>query len=181
MNSWKNYLLILVAVLSFASCGSSEPEYADPEVHEKTEQLKEQYTPLIAGAWHYENVADKQRFFERLTFLADGTLTGMRKWQKRSLVTINGDQHYTDWEDVEQMNGSFTGYWRLQWERDEKGEGHDMISLYARYDDPANDNLAYSHIMLFDYADETTLRLQSYFPGDDGWTVYQRGDSEPSF
>ena len=181
MKSWINYLLIVVAVVSFVSCGSSEPEYADPEAREKTEQLKEQYTPLITGTWHYEKVGDKQRFFERLTFQADGTLTGMRKWQKRSLVTINGNQHYTDWEDVEQMNGTFTGNWRLQWERDEKGEGRDMIDLYARYDDPANEYIAYSHITPFGYADEATLRLQGYFFDDDGWTLYQRGDAEPSF
>ncbi len=157
MKSWINYLLILVALVLFVSCGSSEPEYADPEAHEKTEQLRGQYTPLITGTWHFEKATDKQRFFERLTFQADGKLTGMCKWQKRSLVTINGDQHYTDWEDVEQMNGTFTGDWRLQWERDEKGEGHDMLDLYARYDDPANEYLAYSHITLFGYADEATL------------------------
>ena len=176
----KQIILFLLLAITVVSCGSSEPEYADPEAHEKTEQLKERYTPLITGTWHYENITDKQRFFERLTFQADGTLTGMRRWQKRSLVTINGNQYYTDWEDVEQMNGTFTGNWRLQWERDEKGEGHDMISLYARYDDPSNDNLAYSHIAPFGYADAATLRLQGYFYGDDGWTVYQRGDAEPT-
>ena len=49
MKSWINYLLIVVAMLSLASCSSSEPEYADPEAHEKTEQLREEYTPLITG------------------------------------------------------------------------------------------------------------------------------------
>ena len=34
MNKAK-YLFLLIATLAFASCGSDEPRYADPEVHEK--------------------------------------------------------------------------------------------------------------------------------------------------
>jgi len=29
-------LFLLIAALAFASCGSDEPRYADPEAHEKT-------------------------------------------------------------------------------------------------------------------------------------------------
>ena len=94
------FLLLLIVVLAFASCGSDEPRYADPEAHEKTVQLNEQYGPLMVGTWHYENISDTQCYFERLTFQADGTLTGMRKWQTRKLVTIDGEQRYTDWENV---------------------------------------------------------------------------------
>ena len=91
------FLLLLIVVLAFASCGSDdEPRYADPEAHEKTVQLNEQYGPLMVGTWHYENISDTQCYFERLTFQADGTLTGMRKWQTRKLVTIDGEQRYTD-------------------------------------------------------------------------------------
>ena len=61
-------------------------------------QLNEQYGPLMVGTWHYENISDTQRYFERLTFQTDGTLTGMRKWQTRKPVTIDGEQRYTDWE-----------------------------------------------------------------------------------
>ena len=71
------FLLLLIVVLAFASCGSDEPRYADPEAHEKTVQLNEQYGPLMVGTWHYENISDTQCYFERLTFQADGTLTGM--------------------------------------------------------------------------------------------------------
>ena len=78
----------MIVVLTFASCGSDEPRYADPEAHEKTVQLNEQYGPLMVGTWHYENISDTQCYFERLTFQADGTLTGMRKWQTRKPVTF---------------------------------------------------------------------------------------------
>ena len=71
-------LFLQIAALAFASCGSDEPRYADPEAHEKTVQLNEQYGPLMVGTWHYENISDTQRYFECLMFQADGILTGMR-------------------------------------------------------------------------------------------------------
>ena len=33
------------------------------------------------------------------------------------LVTIDGEERYTDWQDVEGENGTFTGTWQLVWER----------------------------------------------------------------
>ena len=92
MNMKKNIitaLLVLVAMI-FASCGSNEPQWADPEAHEKMEQLRAQYTPFIVGTWHFERRGDKQRVFEQLTYNADGTLSGLRKWQSREIVTIDG-------------------------------------------------------------------------------------------
>ena len=103
----KKITLIFLLAIVFASCGSDEPRYADPEAHEKTVQLNEQYGSLMVGTWNYENISDTHRYFERLTFQADGALTGMRKWQTRKLVTIDGKEQYTDWEDVE-LSGSFT-------------------------------------------------------------------------
>ena len=76
MKLWRIAFMMLAA-FSLASCGSDEPRYADPEAHEKTVQLNEQYGPLMVGTWHYENISDTQRYFECLTFQADGTLTGM--------------------------------------------------------------------------------------------------------
>ena len=70
MKNWRNIFVMCSAVLSFASCSSDEPKYADPEAHEKTVLLNEQYGPLIVGTWHYENISDSQRYFERLTFQA---------------------------------------------------------------------------------------------------------------
>ena len=82
----KKTVFFILAALSVAACSSSDPEYVDPEAHEKTIQLNEKYGPVLVGTWHFEKIGEKQRYFERLTFQADGTLTGMRKWQKRELV-----------------------------------------------------------------------------------------------
>ena len=104
----KQTIITLLLALVFVSCGSDEPRFTNPEEHEKTVQLKEQYGPLMVGTWHYQNISDTQRYFEHLTFKTDGTLTGMRKWQTRKHVTIDGKEQYTDWKDVE-LSGTFTG------------------------------------------------------------------------
>lgn len=178
----KNIILkAILAVLVLAAC-SSEPQWADPETHEKTEQLQKQYAPLIAGTWHFEHIAEKQRYFERLTFQENGKLSGMRKWQRRQLVTIGGEEQYTDWETMEPVNGSFSGTWQLKWERDDNGTGHNKIYLYATFEDKDYEFIAYGHNVLFNLAGEDILRFQGLaFTGNDGWTEYQRGDAEPSF
>jgi len=173
--------IIGLVVLAFASCGSDEPQWADPEAHEKTEQLREQYTPFIVGTWHYEKTIEKQRALEQLTFNADGTLSGLRKWQSRQVVTIDGKEQYTDWEDVPDENGSFTGTWKLVWERNSSGVGENRIILYALWDDEDNPNIAYSHDPLFGYADATTLQFAGHWQNSDGWTIYKRGEIEPNF
>ena len=170
------FLLLLIVVLAFASCGSDEPRYADPEAHEKTVQLNEQYGPLMVGTWHYENISDTQCYFERLTFQADGTLTGMRKWQTRKLVTIDGEQRYTDWENVEPLEGTFSGTWKLSYYSPEG------VFLNAQYEGANSGHMAYSNIATFDYADERTLRFEGfYFKDKDGWITFLRGEAEPGF
>ena len=183
----------MLTAISFISCGSDEPQWADQEAHEKTEQLREQYVPFIVGTWHYESISDKQRIFELLTFNADGTLSGRRKWQARRVETIGGQEQYTDWEDIPEMNGTFTGNWSLVWERqrigdgtsgmrNEKGVGENHLYLHAAFDDKSFTALPYSNIALFDYADANTLRFAGFYWHDsDGWTVYERGEAEPSF
>lgn len=181
MKPTKALFLFLVA-LALTAC-SSDPQWVDPEAHEKTEQLRKQYTPIIAGTWHVEYVKDKGRFFERLTFSADGTFTGMRKWQTRKLVTIDDKEQYTDWEDVE-LSGTFTGTWQLRYWSPEgnSGEKRNCLQLTATYDDAGRDYMAYSCALTFAYADATTLRIQGYYvKAPDGWINYQRGPSEPSF
>ncbi len=170
----------MLAALSLASC-SSDPEWADPEAHEKTEQLRTQYTPLIVGTWHYEKTIEKQRAFEQLTFNADGTLSGLRKWQSRQVATIDGKEQYTDWEDVPDMNGTFTGTWSLVWERNSSSVGENRITLIADWDDKDNPTIAYCHNPLFGYADATTLQFAGHWQNSDGWTIYERGEAEPSF
>ena len=181
----KTIITILLALVALASC-SSDPQWADEEAHEKTEQLRKQYTPIIAGTWHVEYIKDKGRFFERLTFSADGTFMGMRKWQTRELVTIDGEEQYTDWQDFMDYNGTFTGKWKLSWERDADGApGVNRLSLSASYDDERDwmSANAYSLNALFIHADETTLSFTGGFVpnGVDGETVYTRGDAEPNF
>ena len=178
----KTIITILLALVSLASC-SSDPQWADEEAHEKTEQLRKQYTPIIAGTWHVEYIKDKGRFFERLTFSADGTFTGMRKWQTRKLVTIDDKEQYTDWEDVE-LSGTFKGTWQLRYWSPEgnSGEKRNCLQLTAKYDDAERDYMAYSCALTFAYADATTLRIQGYYVKDpDGWVNYQRGEAEPGF
>jgi hypothetical protein len=175
-------LLLFLAAFALTAC-SSDPQWADPEAHENTEQLRKQYGPIIVGMWHVEYVKDKWRFFERLTFNADGTFTGMRKWQTREHVSINGEQRYTDWQDIEDENGPFTGAWKLSWERDKEGApGANRLWLSADFDGEREWS-AYSLNALFIHADETTLSFTGGFVpnGDNGETVYTRGDAEPRF
>lgn len=173
----------MLAAFSLVSC-SSEPEWADPEAHEKAEQLQKQYGPLIAGTWHIEKIGERQRYYERLTFNADETLKGMRKWQSRKLVTIDGKEQYTDWKDVE--NGTFTGTWTLSWSREpESSFGSNRLVLRASFDGEHDKTtyMAYSLNARFITADETSLSIGggNIQNGEDGETIYTRGDAEPGF
>lgn len=178
-------LFLFLAALALTAC-SSDPQWADPEAHEKTVELNEQYGPLMAGTWHYEKIGERQRYFERLTFNEDGTFTGMRIWQSRQLVTIDGNEQYTDWQDFMEYNGTFTGTWKLSWERDKEGApGANRLWLSADFDEERDwiSPYAYSLNALFIHADETTLSFTGGFVpnGADGETVYTRGDAEPNF
>ena len=186
MKLWRIAFMMLTA-FSIASCGSDEPRYADPEAHEKTVQLNEQYGPLMVGTWHYENISDTQRYFERLTFQADGTLTGMRKWQTRKPVTIDGKEQHTDWEDVE-LSGTFTGTWQLVWERNgSEGDGRNIISLSASFDDETTLSQlyynAYSlYATLYSLTDKSLCFSGGFVHnGENDETVFTRDDAEPSF
>ena len=180
MKLWRIAFMMLAASF-LASCSSGEPQWADPEAHEKTEQLREQYTPFIVGTWHYEKVGEKQRAFERLTFNAGGTLSGQRKWQSRQIVTIDGQEQYTDWEEVPDMNGTFKGTWSLKWERNSSGVGENRLTLLADWDDKINPVIAYGHNLLFGYADATTLQFAGHWQNTESWTIYARSEAAPSF
>ena len=186
MKLWRLAFAVLAA-FSLASCSSDEPQWADPEAHEKTVQLNEQFGPQLVGTWHFERIGERQRFFERLTFETDGTLTGIRKWQKRSLVMVDGEETLTDWQDIPEENGAFAGTWKLSWERMENGggEGVNLLSLYASWQGGA-DYVALSEDAIFGSVDAETLCMQGrsfihLSPEEDGWIRYQRGEAEPSF
>lgn len=183
----KTIITTLLAIITFslASC-SSDPEWADPEAHEKTEQLREQFAPLIIGTWHIESIKDKGRLFECLTFNEDGTLSGVRKWQYREVVTIDGKEQYTDWQDEDGENGTFTGTWKLFWCREKEGEpGANRLTLTAEFDKDYGwvSPVAYSIIAHFINADETTLCIVGGIVrnGENGSTIYTRGEAESSF
>ena len=183
MKIWRNILVMTAAILSLVSC-SSDPQWADEEAHEKTEQLQKQYGPMMIGTWHYENISDTERFFEQLTFNTDGTLSGMRQWQSRKVVTIEGEQRSTDWESVEPLEGTFSGTWKLSYYSPEgmAGEKRNCLLLNAKYEGANSEYMAYSNIATFDYADETTLRFEGfYFKDEEGRIVFLRGTQEPSF
>ena len=183
MKICRNILVMTAAILSLFSC-SSDPQWADEEAHEKTEQLQKQYGPMMIGTWYYENISDTERFFERLTFNADGTLSGMRKWQIRKVVTIEGEQCYTDWESVEPLEGIFSGTWKLSYYSPEgmAGEKRNCLLLNAKYEGANSEYMAYSNIATFDYVDETTLCFEGfYFKDEEGRIVFLRGTQEPSF
>lgn len=167
--------LAMLVAFSLASCGDNDPKLTDPEAYEKTVQLNEQYVPLMVGTWHYENNGDTYRFSERLTFQADGTLTGTRNCQTRKLVTIEGEQRYTDWEDFE-LCGSFSGTWMLKfWSPEGDADTRrNCLHIIANYDDERN-YMAFPSVLTFGYANETTLHIQGYFFHDDeGWADYLR-------
>jgi len=174
---FKSTLLAIITV-AFASCSSDGD---DSEARKKTEQLRKQYTSFIVGTWHYEKSLDKRRAFEQLTFNADGTFSGIRKWETRDLVTVNGITQYADWENKPDENGTFTGTWSLEWIRNSSGKGENRIILFARWDDKNNPSLAYSNQSLFSYADATTLQFAGNWQNSDGWMNYERGKAEPSF
>ena len=96
--------------------------------------------------------------------------------ENRRLVTIDGQEQYTDWE-VFELSGSFTGTWQLRYWSPEgnSGEKRNCLQLTATYDDAGRDYMAYSCALTFAYADATTLRIQGYFFNDDnGWADYKR-------
>ena len=163
-------LILFLAPLALAAC-SSDPEWADLEAHEKTVELQERYAPLLVGTWHVERIGEKQRYFEKLTF-----------------VTINGEERYTDWQDVEGENGTFTGTWQLVWERNSsEGDGRNILSLSASFDDETTlSQLYYNAYSLYATLyglTDTTLCFSGGFVhnGENDDTVFTRGDAEPSF
>ena len=58
----KKTVYLILAAISVAACSSSDPEYVDPEAHEKTIQLNEKYGPVratdISGRRHADRDAE---------------------------------------------------------------------------------------------------------------------------
>ena len=179
----KRHTLVLTLCslcLALISC-SSEPKWADPEAHARTEELNKLYAPQLCGTWHTQHMSQTRRIFEQLTFESDGTLTGYRKWHGRELVTVQGEKVFTDWEEITEMSGRFSGTWQLK-HYDAVGDGKaDYLIIHAEYDEE-HFTVAYLSNLLFGEVNDTLLRIRGpYFTDDEGWTVYRRGASEPEF
>ena len=147
-------------------------------------QLQDQYGRLLVGTWHIESIKELKRFYEQLTFYDDGTLKGIRKWQTRALVVNDDEAHYTNWENIE--SGTFTGTWKLSWERETDGiPSAKKLVLHADFEEQQNSpsSVAYNLSTTFINADATTLILGDgmVHNGEDGETIYTRGEAEPSF
>ena len=145
---------------------SSEWEYADPEAHEKTEQLQQEYNAKLQGSWHREVVNSDHRFFERITFKADQSYTLYRVWKMRQ-----GDE----WEDFPEPSviGESTGTWSLYWERLNTKEGQNILAL--------SNKLSGTLLRFIDIInDQLLVEGVPYLPTD-GPTVYKRGEGTPSF
>ena len=69
------FLLILLT-----ACGS-EWEYADPEAHEKTEQLQQEYNAKLQGSWHREE-GDEWEDFPEPSVIGESTGSWSLYWQR---------------------------------------------------------------------------------------------------
>ena len=49
-----SFTILSSLLLCLLTACSSEWEYADPEAHEKTEQLQQEYNAKLQGSWHRE-------------------------------------------------------------------------------------------------------------------------------
>ena len=80
MKLWRIAFMMLAA-FSLASCGSDEPRYADPEAHEKTVQLNEQYGPLMVGTWpipiSLPSTTPTKRRFDSKDFISKTRMDGL--------------------------------------------------------------------------------------------------------
>ena len=164
---------------ALTSC-NNEPHWADPAAHARTEELNKLYAPLLVGTWHTQKMSQTLRIFEQLTFESDGSLTGYRKWLGREQVTVQGEKVFTDWEEITEMSGRFSGTWQLK-HVDPAGNGKaDYLYIHAEYDEE-HFNVAYLDYFRFGEVNDTLLRVDGWYDQEDGWTQYRRGAAEPDF
>lgn len=184
MRNIKSIFVLAISLIVITACSHDEDDSAYMETQRKTAELREQFASKMVGTWYMEHISDKHKYFELLELKDDGTMTGKRRWLSRDLVKIEGEEKYTDWEEVVEMNGSFVGTWDLRWEDENYSTGnHNRLFLYANWNQyGGKTSLAYSHNIAFLMTILDELRLYSIpFPDSDGYTTYHRGEKEPSF
>jgi len=161
-----SFTILSSLLLCLLTACSSEWEYADPEAHEKTEQLQQEYNAKLQGSWHREVVNSDHCFFERITFKADQSYTLYRVWKMRQ-----GDE----WEDFPEPSviGESTGTWSLYWERLNTKEGQNILAL--------SNKVSGTLLKFIDIInDQLLVEGVPYLPIDEP-TVYERGEGTPSF
>lgn len=155
--------LLSCAMITTGACGL-DPQWADPELHEQTLKLREQYTPKLAGQWYRIGEKDTRKFYVSINFKADGTMTAIEKMVRRDTVMVNGQPTLTDWETV--MNDTTHTTWNLYINRD-TGNGNLIYRMHITnvYD------------MLFNGIKGDTLHVSGFY----GFRYLLRGDVQPDF
>lgn len=120
------FLAAAVAVLVLGAC-HSEPQWADPEEHERTEELNALYKEKVAGDWYMFRQKDTRRLYETLKLKADGRFEATMRYATRDTVQVNGEEVVTDWKTF--INDTISGEWELQWSRARK---ENVIDLFAK-------------------------------------------------
>ena len=177
-NNYKNkemrkiaFLLLMAITVTLAGCGGDDPI---SEEEFRTNELRSQYNEKVLGSWYQERQDDANKVFEQLNFSADGKLTGYVKWLRRTKVTVGGEEVWTDWATEE--DGELNGTWSLVWEK-----GLSWIDLYATLS--GREYLWYGSKFPFHEATEEYLDFESPFwrLNNNYYTIYERGESSPSF
>lgn len=139
---------------------------------EETMALRNKYQKLLVGSWYYEDSTDRHRIYEQYTLQANDSLTGHIKFASRQLVSIKGQQVYTDWE-IEEDDTIKHGTWALYFDKDLQKSmiyinhihepGKSANSVYYEFRDAGNE---YAHW-------RSTWRAKI--------VEFKRGNLEPSF
>ena len=141
---WK--ILVLPTVIwSLSSC-SSDPQivindYNSPE----TKLLQQKYGQLLIGEWSYTQQNETHMSCQKFCFHTDSTAECIYIHKSRELVSVQGEQVYTDW--TPQWNDTIVGNWQLIHVKDENVNkivfynetlhcGNGTLGDHARWPDP---------------------------------------------
>lgn len=153
--------ITLLSGMFWATACSKEPQWADPELHAKKEEVQAKYNKLLVGDWHRIVRTDTRLFYSHYRLNEDGSMSSEEKFVKRDTVLISGEPTLTDWTTAWQDKR--TGHWRISVARTEDFKGfYTYLALN-------------SEIFLFYDIAGDTLKVSGY-PG-----YLLRGDVKPDF
>ncbi len=153
----KEFIICILTAALMAACGL-DPEPADPELREASLEVKEKYEPILTGEWYFDTTfSDKLIYKESLKLGADHSFTHSIKFMQRDLVTINGEETYTDWEI---HNDSSAGSWRATAYRDDETKAiKKRLTLTNEY---ATGTVSI-FLLTFTEANDTAIFLKNYY------------------